>query len=241
MTKVKTMSKLHDNNYINIQSFMVKDLNLKGNELLIYAIIYGFSQADNTSFTGGLQYLADWTNSTKQGVIKNLKSLIEKGYISKSEKHINGIKFCEYRSTMFNGVLNNVEQEPLNYVEQGIKQRLPNKELHNKPIDNNYIKNIVEYLNAKAGTQYRSSTESTARHIKARLNEGFTVDDFFTVIDKKCAEWKGTDMEKYLRPETLFGTKFESYLNAKVINGQKRGANGVQLDNRQSDELDGIL
>ena len=110
-----------------------------------------------------------------------------------------------------------------------------------KKTDGQYIKTIVDYLNSKADTKYRASTESTARHIKARLNEGFTVDDFFTVIDKKVAEWKGTDMEKYLRPETLFGTKFESYLNAKTRSGQKRGANGVLIDDRQADELDGIL
>lgn len=75
------------------------------------------------------------------------------------------------------------------------------------------VKLIVEYLNSRAGTNYRYTTESTKRHINARLNEGFKFDDFVTVIDKKTDEWKGTDMEKYLRPETLFGTKFESYLN----------------------------
>ena len=234
------MGKLHDGNYINIQSFMVKDLKLKGNELLIYAIIYGFSQAEDTSFTGGLQYLAEWTNSTKQGVIKNLKSLVEKGFIIKNEKHVGGVKFCEYRSTLFNGAVNKVESEPLNNVEQGIKQSLPNKESNNQSSYNIYIKNIVEYLNARAKTKYRHNTEETAKLIKARLNENFTVDDFFTVIDKKCAEWIGTDFEKFLRPKTLFGTKFESYLNAKT-SAQRRGANGVLLDERKDDDLDGIL
>ena len=79
-----------------------------------------------------------------------------------------------------------------------------------------YYAEIVDYLNSAIGTQYRAETAATKKHIAARLNEGFTVDDFKTVIDKKVAEWLGTDMEKYLRPETLFGTKFESYLNAKV-------------------------
>jgi len=235
------MSKLHDNNYFNVQSFMVKDLKLKGNELVIFAVIYGFSQTEDQAFTGGLQYLADWTNSTKQGVIKSLKSLLEKGYIIKSEKHINGVKFCEYRSTMFNGEVNKVEQEPLNNVEQGIKQSLPNKELDNKSVDNLYIKNIVEYLNSKADKNYRPTTESTARHIRARLNEGFSVDDFFAVIDKKVAEWKGTDMDMYLRPETLFGSKFESYLNARSRTTNRRGANGVLIADNGYDELDEIF
>ena len=79
------------------------------------------------------------------------------------------------------------------------------------------IRSIVDYLNQKANVHYRATTKKTQTCIKARLSEGFTVDDFKTVIDKKCAEWLGNEkMEQYLRPETLFGTKFESYLNAKV-------------------------
>lgn len=76
------------------------------------------------------------------------------------------------------------------------------------------IKNIISYLNNKCNTGYRYTTRATQDKIKARLNEGFTENDFYTVIDVKNAEW-GNDskMSKYLRPETLFGTKFESYLN----------------------------
>lgn len=83
------------------------------------------------------------------------------------------------------------------------------------------LRSIVDYLNEKAGTNYRYTTRKTQDCIKARLNEKFTVEDFKTVIDKKTAEWIGDEkMEKYLRPETLFGTKFESYLNAKTTKKQ---------------------
>lgn len=84
---------------------------------------------------------------------------------------------------------------------------------------------IVSYLNEKAGTKYKATTEKTKKAIHARLSEGFTLEDFKTVIDKKHTEWKGTEFEKYLRPETLFGTKFEGYLNAKTTNG-RNGTNG---------------
>jgi predicted phage replisome organizer/uncharacterized phage protein (TIGR02220 family) len=77
-----------------------------------------------------------------------------------------------------------------------------------------YIK-VVSHLNEKAGTKYRATTAKTRTAIHARLAEGFTLEDFKTVIDKKCADWLGTEWEKFLRPETLFGTKFEGYLNAK--------------------------
>ena len=74
---------MNNNNFITIQGWMVNELNLKGNDLLVYAIIYGFSQTEGQFFTGSLQYLADWTNSTKQGIQKNLKNLIDKGLIQK--------------------------------------------------------------------------------------------------------------------------------------------------------------
>lgn len=77
-------------------------------------------------------------------------------------------------------------------------------------------KEIIEYLNSRVGTNYKHTTNKTRDLIKARFNEGFTLDDFKEVIDKKSMEWINTDMQKYLRPETLFGTKFESYLNQDV-------------------------
>lgn len=72
---------------------------------------------------------------------------------------------------------------------------------------------IVDHLNQKAERQYKSSTNKTKSLIKARWNEGFNLEDFKQVIDIKVAEWKNGDMSKFLRPETLFGPKFESYLN----------------------------
>ena len=70
---------------------------------------------------------------------------------------------------------------------------------------------IIAYLNKKAGVNYKHKTKSTRRFIDSRLNEGAKEEDFFIVIDYKTAEWLGTEQQRYLRPETLFGTKFESY------------------------------
>ena len=83
------------------------------------------------------------------------------------------------------------------------------KEIH----INTYIVKILDYLNLKINSNYRSNSQKTKILILARLKEGFVLEDFKTVIDKKSDEWLNTDMAKYLRPETLFGTKFESYLN----------------------------
>ena len=76
------------------------------------------------------------------------------------------------------------------------------------------IKEVIEYLNGVLGTHYKDSTDKNKSLIRARLREGFTVEDFKVVIDKKASAWlTDPQMQKYLRPETLFGTKFESYLN----------------------------
>ena len=221
---------IKNENYITIQGFMVNDLKLKGNELLVYAIIYGFSQTENQNFTGSLQYLEDWTNSSKQGILNCLKSLQEKGYIEKLEKYINGVKFCEYKSLPV-----------VNKVDWGGQKSLPpssKESLHNN-IYNNNIKYIIDYLNSRAGTKYSYTGKEQVKNITARLKEHFTIDDFKVVIDKKVAEWKGTDMAKYIRPETLFGNKFESYLNQQ---GQNKKTNYlIRNDKNNFDEFFGNL
>ena len=92
------------------------------------------------------------------------------------------------------------------------------------------IKEIIQYLNDRCGTRYRYQTKGTQEHINARIKEGYTVDDFKMVIDKKFEEWHGTDMEKFLRPETLFAGKFESYLNQKIVKKNYQSQTAQMLD-----------
>ena len=106
--------------FVVLQEFMTETLNLKGNELLVYAIIYGFSQDGESAYTGSLRYLCSWTKATKQGVIKNLKSLIEKGLIVKKESYKNSVKYCEYRTTLFNTP---VQQSLPNNINDTIKEK----------------------------------------------------------------------------------------------------------------------
>lgn len=84
------------------------------------------------------------------------------------------------------------------------------KEKTNKLI----IREIIEYLNLKTGRRFNPKAKYAVEHINARLNEGYTIDDFKTVIDRKVRQWKSDSrMAPYLRPETLFGNKFDGYLN----------------------------
>lgn len=128
---------IKDENHITFQGWMRTQLSLKGNDLIVYAIIYGFSQTNEQKFTGSLQYLADWCGATKQGIIKNLKNLIDANLIEKNEVIKNGVKFCEYSCI------------PLNSVKHPIKLSLTNNIANNKEvsiskkqdIDNKKIKN----------------------------------------------------------------------------------------------------
>ena len=234
-------SKVNAEQYIVLQGWMISELKLKGNELIIYACIYGFSQVENQVFNGGLQYLADWTNSTKQSVVKCIKSLVEKGFVVKTDKVINGVKFCEYHATKFNG---GMQQSLTGYTTKfngGMQQSLTNN--INNNLKDNLLNNkeiyiaVVDYLNSKTGQHYRAKSKDTQKHINARLAEGFTLDDFKRVVDNMWTDWHGTEWEKYLRPSTLFGSKFENYLNRKP---QNKGANGIAVNSRPSD-LDGVF
>ena len=74
---------------------------------------------------------------------------------------------------------------------------------------------IIEYLNLKTGSKFKPTTKQYVQAIRSRLKEGYTVSDFKTVIDKKCREWQGTKLEKYLTPKTLFApSHFDTYLNS---------------------------
>nr|DAW91756.1 MAG TPA: replisome organizer protein [Caudoviricetes sp.] len=95
---------------------------------------------------------------------------------------------------------------------------------------------IVTFLNSTVGSNYKSTTGKTRKLIAARIAEGFTVDDFKTVISKKAKEWQGTDMAQYLRPETLFGTKFEGYLNQPERNNRRSPISRAEQERQEGIE-----
>ena len=110
------------------------------------------------------------------------------------------------------------------------------------PIPNPYIKDILSFLNEKTGRHFKESKE-TERLINGRINEGYTVEDFKKVIEKKCKEWKDDPkMSAFLRPSTLFApSHFDEYLNApegKVV--QFSGENAKNQFNRFTQRTDDI-
>ena len=126
--------------------------------------------------------------------------------------------------------------ESLGVENQGQLNTIPSSK--DKSITNKEIyKAVIDYLNSKTGQSFRSSTKATQQHINARLAEGFQLEDFKRVVDNMWTDWHGTEWEKYLRPSTLFGSKFENYLNRKP---KTKGANGIAINSSPS-ELDGVF
>ena len=94
------MSKIRDENYYQISGWMLNRLGLKGSELQVFAIIYGFSQDGESEFSGSLSYLGDWVGASKPTIIKALKDLVEKQYIIKITEQINQVTFNRYKANL---------------------------------------------------------------------------------------------------------------------------------------------
>lgn len=181
------------------------------------------------------EYIAGFCQCSESKVAHAVTRLVELGYVFR--KSFNGrqrilqsrlAKFARQNSKVCKADVQNLQESNIDSnidISSSIK-----KEYKESPQDSDFTAAVVDYLNEKAGTHYRAGVAKTQSLIKARANEGFTEADFRTVIDKKCADWIGTEYEQYLRPQTLFGTKFESYLNGVPYNNRcqtqkKRPAN----------------
>ena len=168
-------------------------------------------------------YLAEIFKTNVVTISRKIKNLEEKKYISiEYEKKGCLVISRKIRLTkMLTAINKNVNRT----INKNVKDNNINN-INNTNINNIYspakaeqipYEEIIDYLNLKIDAHYKSTTKKTKDSIKARFNEGFTLDDFKKVIDKMTMEWKNNNkMKVYLRPETLFGTKFESYLNRPV-------------------------
>ena len=182
---------------------------------------------DSTTLSDKRQRAALGTLKDAGIVDVKLAGLPAKRYVRINEKQLALILL---NNSGENGETSSAKTEELETPKQQTNNNKPN---NNKNTNNKEIyKTVIDYLNSKTGQHYRSSTKATQQHINARLNEGFAVDDFKRVVDNMCIEWINTDFEQYLRPSTLFGSKFENYLNRKP---QGKGKNGIAVNNQQSD------
>ena len=143
---------------------------------------------------------------------KNVGNPIDK-FVSDKNVYVNNTSLSN--NTSINNNIESVTTKVDNMAVNKKESDQPNKVNHS-----NIIKDIITYLNDKTGKRYAHNASGNKRIIQARLNEGYTLDDFKRVIDHKCNEWlppvkfsDGKMSDTYLRPATLFNQKFDQYLN----------------------------
>ena len=210
-------------NYTVMSNYHLKeqDMSLKAKGLL--SVILSLPEDWNYSIAGLVAICKENETSIKS----TLEELKQFGYLKVIKKMPNETSsgrieyeyiIYEKKQDIEKQEVENLGVEVLGVENQG---QLNTNKLSTNELNTNNYKYIVDFLNSEANTNYRHTTNKTQSLIRARMKEGFTLEDFKQVISNKCNEWKGTDFEKYLRPETLFGTKFESYLNSKTKNNNK--------------------
>lgn len=199
---------------------------LKSMELLVLTEIQSLD--NEKGCTASNSYLADFFGVTPQRISQIISILKDKGYIKITYQKEG--KWCKGRcikvsNKFYTGYKENLQGYQINL--QGYKENFKANNTNNNTSINTDkdilsscsipYQEIVEYLNKRTGKKFKYKSKATQRLIKARWNEGFELDDFKKVVDNKCLDWlKDEKMSEYLRPATLFGTKFESYLNQKT-------------------------
>lgn len=159
----------------------------------------------------------------RDAIRKSVRKLEECGYLQRSQaRDTETGKMGEAIWYLYDVPMteNPTSAKPMSETPTSVNPTQSNtKEPNTKKLNTkNIYRSIVDHLNKACGTAYRASSRKTQRMIDARMREGFTQEDFFRVIDVKAAAWKEDEkMSKYLRPETLFGSKFEAYLNEKEV------------------------
>lgn len=223
------------NNIIPIPTIYIRITEDYPSAALLNQMIYW---SDRTSRKDGYFYKSynEWYEElhlTEYQVRRATKKLKSFGFVDTALKKANGAPTLHYKvdtkevsewilKKLQNGNIRNSRmdseetQESLTEITTKTTTEITNNNILSPSSTVYPYKDVIDYLNQQTGKNYKSTTKKNQTVIRARTDEGFSLDDFKRVIDNKVAEWKGTNMEKYLRPETLFGTKFEGYLNQEL-------------------------
>lgn len=189
------------------------------------------------------KYFADFFNISNGRVSQIIKQLEEKGYLDvkynykgkEITERLIRIKKPPYPE-VFNKLNRYLENDDrgIKFSKEGYLENAKDNNTYINNINNNkeiyketwecneYVKKLtkglIEYLNEKVNRAFKPNNPKTESLVRARLRDGFKETDFLNVIETKSEEWLDTEMEKYLRPDTLFGTKFENYVNQRRKN-----------------------
>lgn len=206
------MDEIKNGKSIRIYGIIYKDVmrtkRLTGISKLIYSYLISFSGGTDKVFPG-LDLMAEELGFSKKTIIKHRKYLedigllnVEKVITKNGHKNIYYLQDIDFRN----------DKDNKSVAESDIEVVPPKKTKTQIP-----YKKIIDYLNEKTGKNYSYKAKGNQQMIRARFNEGYTLDDFIKVIDIKTSEWiDNSKMVAYLRPTTLFNEKFDMYLNQEI-------------------------
>lgn len=243
------MGRLKDDNNIQIYGWMTTKLKLKGNELLIYAVIYSFSRNDNGNgvFNASIAYLCEWTNSSRQSIIDCLNSLLNKKFIIKIEDNSRKKKPNVYKinENIFDKTCKESLQEHVKKVDKTCKESLHNNNIDNN-IDNN-INNIVvdivkkkikaadkkqEKLDRYRDKDFKEVSYAFSNNIHP-INGMIEADMLISLLDDYGKSWVLEGIKEMVRHH---GTTL-AYLNGILSNWKKYGfKNKKQVKQINSDD-----
>ena len=218
---------INNENFVTIYGWMRTKLNLKGNDLIVYAVIYAFTQSDEQGCKGGVQFLADWCGASRQGIWKNIRSLRSKGLIDEDTKTVNGVNSVYYYVTQLTEPVNSVD-EPVNSVDENGKLSLHSN--YNRVIGNKKENNIRGKFAAPCVEDVAAYCKEHSYTIDAQAFVDFNEMKGWMVGKSKMKDWKAA-------------VRTWERNNAKRSNSDEIGPNGVKLlpKEQMNHTLDGIL
>ena len=171
------------------------------------------------------QLMIDLNCNSNKTIIKIKKELKDAGLMKEVRQGMNlpNRIYLDVLNGSVESTFQEVQKVHLGSVESTFQevQKVHTIKTENTKTENNnnkllICKEVISYLNLKAKKNFKVDTASHQKFIKARLKEGYVLEDFKKVVDIMVTKWKGTDYEQYLQPQTLFGNKMDNYLNQPI-------------------------
>jgi uncharacterized phage protein (TIGR02220 family) len=184
------------------------------------------------------EYFSNFFKLSKNRCSEIIKSLEKKGFIKIKYLYKENSKAIDKRVIkLFEKPKRGIRDTDrcIRKTEGGYSEKCEDNNTYlNITINNSIYSIVIDKLNTLANKSYKSSSKKTQQLIIARINEGYSLEDFYKVIENKVRTWKDDPkMDQYLRPATLFGTKFEAYFNEKLKNPNKGESDGKYKEYEQ--------
>lgn len=189
------MSRINDDNYYQVSGWMINRLGLKGTELQVFAIIYGFSQDGESWFGGSLAYLEEWTGVSKPTVIKALKELVDKEFIIKDTNVVNGVTLNRYKANLPYALNFTGSKDSL----RGSKDSLLNNNKYNNTVSNDTVLNTAPTSAKQSSGKLFSSEKSPTRKSSVQKTNSFITTCQKEALKKQFSSEVLAELDKYFR------------------------------------------